>query len=369
MNENYLNLDRLSVGYNGNSIIRDISLTIKKGEIITLIGPNGAGKTTILKSLAKQLAIVSGVVMIGKDNLTELSYKALAKKMAVVLTERLHPELMTCYDIVATGRYPYTGNLGILNSGDEKAIKNALHIVHGEDLAGKDFNSVSDGQKQRILLARAICQEPEIIILDEPTSYLDIRHKLELLSILRSMAKEKQITIVMSLHEIDLAEKLSDRIICVKGETISGYGRPEEIFHTDVIHDLYDVKQGNFDTDFGSMELPKIEGSPEVFVLSACGTGIPIYRKLQRAQVPFAAGILYKNDIDYRIATLLAAEVIAEEPFREISDKTLEKAMAVMKTCGHVICAGVEIGDCNKKMELLIKEAKEKPEYIFPDEE
>ena len=141
--------------------------------------------------------------------------------MAVVLTERMRPELMTCHDIVATGRYPYTGRLGILSREDEEKVEEAMRAVHAESLGSRDFNNISDGQRQRVLLARAICQEPDIIILDEPTSFLDIKHKLDLLSILRDMAKKKQITVIMSLHEIDLAQKISDKIICVKGDTIS----------------------------------------------------------------------------------------------------------------------------------------------------
>ena len=110
--------------------------------------------------------------------------------------------------------------------------------VHAEDLAERDFVAISDGQRQRVLLARAICQEPEIIVLDEPTSFLDIKHKLELLSILREMAKEQGITVIMSLHEIDLAQKISDKIMCVKGDRINNFGAPEEIFRDEIINEL-----------------------------------------------------------------------------------------------------------------------------------
>ena len=119
----------------------------------------------------------------------------------------MKPELMTCHDIVATGRYPYTGRLGILSREDERKVDEALEAVHAQELGIRNFQEISDGQRQRVLLARAICQEPEVMILDEPTSYLDIRHKLELLAILRKMAKENGITVIMSLHEIDLAQK------------------------------------------------------------------------------------------------------------------------------------------------------------------
>lgn len=358
MNAYYFHLDHLTVGYDKKPLIKDICIGIEKGEIVTLIGPNGSGKSTILKSITRQLKLVGGNVEFAGKKLHEISFRELSTKMAVVLTERMKPELMTCHDIVATGRYPYTGRLGMLTRTDEEKVEEAMRAVHAEELGGRDFNAISDGQRQRVLLARAICQEPEVIILDEPTSFLDIRHKLELLAILRRMAKEKGITVIMSLHEIDLAQKISDKIICVKGDSISHFGAPETIFREDIIRDLYDIDNGSFDPCFGSIELPRPEGTPRVFVLSGCGTGIPVFRRLQKENVPFAAGILYTNDIDYQLARTLAMETVTEKPFREISDEAFDRACALMKSCERVIDTGVTIGMCNRRMEELRAEAK-----------
>lgn len=223
MTEYYIKMKDLAVGYQGNALISGINLKIKKGEIVTLIGPNGAGKSTILKSITRQLKLIGGEVYIDSEEIRKLSYKEMAVKAAVMLTERMKPELMTCHDIVATGRYPYTGRLGILSREDERKVDEALEAVHTQELGIRNFQEISDGQRQRVLLARAICQEPEVMILDEPTSYLDIRHKLELLAILRKMAKENGITVIMSLHEIDLAQKISDQVICVKGRPVAEF--------------------------------------------------------------------------------------------------------------------------------------------------
>ena len=337
MSDYYFKLNKLSVGYNGTAIIKDIDVGINKGEIVTLIGPNGAGKSTILKSITRQLAIIEGNVDFDGKELRDYSYKDLSCKMAVVLTERMKPELMTCHDVVATGRYPYTGRLGVLSKKDEEIVENAMRAVHAEELGNRDFNAISDGQRQRVLLARAICQEPDIILLDEPTSFLDIRHKLELLAILRNMAKADNITVIMSLHEIDLAMKISDRILCIKGDHIFKEGTPDEVFDEELIKELYSIDNGYFDTLFGSIELPKPEGEPEVFVISSGGSGMPVYRRLQKEKVPFIAGILYKNDIDYQLARLLACEVITEEPFSHISDEVKQKALDAVSKCGRVI--------------------------------
>ena len=360
MSEKYFELSNLSVGYNKKTLIHDICLDIKKGEIVTLIGPNGAGKSTILKSITRQLEIIGGQVLFDSEEIRSISYKELSTRMAVVLTERLKTELLTCHDIVATGRYPYTGRLGILSHEDEQKVDDALRAVNALELGNRDFNAISDGQKQRILLARAICQEPEIIILDEPTSFLDIRYKLELLSILGRMAKQNGITIIMTLHEIDLAQKISDKIVCISGDHVTRYGTPQEVFKEDVIRELYNIDNGFFDPMFGSIELMKPEGDvPEVFVISSGGTGIPVYRELQKENTPFAAGVLYTNDMDYQLARLLACEVVTEEPFEEISGKAFERAKELIDLSGRVINAGVPIGTHNKRMQELLDYAKE----------
>ena len=281
----YLELRGLAVGYNGKALIHGIEIGVKRGEIVTLVGPNGSGKSTILKTITSQLERISGQALLSAKDIREYSRKELAEQMAVVLTGRLQTELMTCRDVAAMGRYPYTGRLGILSERDERKVDEALAQVHAEHLAERSFDAVSDGERQRILLARAICQEPEIIVLDEPTSFLDIRHKLELLSILHRMAREQKITVVMSLHEVDLAMKISDRIICVRGEEIFACGTPEEVLSDEVIRELYDLDPacGTFDALTGSVELPAPGGvSPEVLVISSGGTGIPVYRRLQR---------------------------------------------------------------------------------------
>ena len=361
MAEQYINMNNLAVGYNGKALIHDICIGIEKGEIVTLIGPNGAGKSTILKSITRQLKIISG-------NVTILSFRDLSTKMAVVLTERMKPELMTCHDIVATGRYPYTGKLGILSREDEQKVDEAMEAVHAQELGDRDFNAISDGQRQRVLLARAICQEPEIIILDEPTSFLDVRHKLELLSILRDMAKRKKITVIMSLHEIDLAEKVADKIICVKGDRIAHYGKPETIFKEDIIKELYGIDNGFFDPVFGSLELPRPEGEPKVFVLSSGGNGIPVYRELQKQNLAFVAGVLYTNDIDYQLARLLAAHTVTEKPFEEISEQTFTEASKWIDACDGVIDAGITIGSGNRRIEVLLKKAQEEGKLISVSE-
>ena len=352
--------DKFKVGYGKKVILSNVNLMAEPGRVLTLIGPNGSGKSTILKSIVKQLKSLGGVVYLNGKATSEMKETEIAKSLSMVMTEHIHPELMSCRDVVATGRYPYTGRLGILSREDERKVDEALEAVHAQELGIRNFQEISDGQRQRVLLARAICQEPEVMILDEPTSYLDIRHKLELLTILRKMAKENGITVIMSLHEIDLAQKISDQVICVKGDRIAEFGDPEEIFTEATIRDLYEIDNGYYDPIFGSVELPKPEGEPEVLVLSSGKTGIPVYRKLQKAGIPFAAGILYPGESDYQLARLLASGIISEEPYEPISDETYQKALKIMEKCGKVINAGVKVGSMNQKMGELLRIAEER---------
>ena len=359
-----LRLESLAVGYNGKPLISDISLSVAKGEIVTLIGPNGSGKSTILKSITKHLATIAGTVYIDGKNMRLLSGKDIAKKLAVVLTERVRPELMTCREMVAAARYPYTGSFGLLTDHDREVVERSLEIVHALDIADQDVTAISDGQRQRVLLARAICQEPEIIVLDEPTSFLDIRHKIELLEILSDMAKNKGISVVMSLHEIDLAERISDRIVCVKGERIAAYGTPDEIFSDETIAGLYGIENGSFNALLGSVELSAPKGEVRSFVIGGGGFGIPFYRALQKRGIAFAAGILQPNDMDMAVASVLAQTVLSTEPFMPVSESLVGKARKAVDSVDFVIDCGCPVGNFNKANADLLSYAREKGKKV-----
>ena len=164
--------DNISVGYGKVTVAGGISFEVQSGEVLTLIGANGAGKSTVLKSIAAQLPLLSGTAYIGGKSISGISERELAKELSLVLTERIHAERMTCRDVVATGRYPYTGRLGILSDVDNKAVDEAMALTGVTHLSGNDFRFISDGQRQCIMLARAIAQQPSVMLLDEPTSFL-----------------------------------------------------------------------------------------------------------------------------------------------------------------------------------------------------
>lgn len=363
----YFRTEKMSVGYQKVPLIENIEIGLKQGEILTLIGPNGAGKSTVLKSIAKQLSLISGIVYLDGKNMERMSGAEVSQNMAVVLTQKLHTELMTCEDVVATGRYPYTGRFGILSETDHQVVREAMELVHVSEIGHQDFNRISDGQRQRVMLARAICQEPQIILLDEPTSYLDIKYKLEFLSVLQELREKKKLTVIMSLHELDLAGKISDKILCINGKYVEKFGTPEEVFKPGYIADLFSIATGSFDEISGSMELPAAEGESKVFVIAGGGTGRMLYRRLQRRGIPFAAGILFENDLDYPTARALAAEVISTRGFEPISEEMVEIAKQRINVCEKVICCKKNFGTfelANRELVAYAGKIGKKVEFI-----
>ena len=241
----------LAIGYGKTPLAEAIAVGVPRGKILTLIGPNGAGKSTLLKTLAGQLAPVGGTVLLDGQDLTSYTGNARAQKLALMLPHTRRTELTTCFEFAAAGRIPYTGRLGILSDADRQQVHAALELVGAEHLADRDFNCISDGQRQRILLARAICQQPEIILLDEPTSFLDIKGKIELLTILQKLAHTQNLAVIVSLHELDMAQKISDAVVFVSPGHVSGVLTPEQAFAPENIRTLYRLSAEQYETLFG----------------------------------------------------------------------------------------------------------------------
>lgn len=349
---------KLSVGYNKKSLISDIDLGVEKGKIVTLIGPNGSGKSTILKTITRHLEKIGGVIVLDQRNIEKWSNKELAKRMSVMLTERVAPELMTCHEVVALGRYPYTNAFGKLTPEDEAIVMDSLRMVRAEDLAYRLFTQISDGQRQRVMLARALCQQPEVLVLDEPTSYLDIRHKIELLDILQTLASQKQVAVLLSLHEIDLAAKISDWLICVKGDRIKVAGPPDEVFLDEKMCELYNLQTGSYNTLFGSVELTQPQGEPEAFILAGNSMGIPLFRLMQKYGLPFSTGILFENDADSQVARVLSDHVVMAPAFSSINDAHIAQAKQFIDQAPVFVHSGTPIREQNARYIELLEYAK-----------
>ncbi len=244
--------EKLDAGYSGHAVVSNVNIDLHAGEILALIGPNGSGKSTILKTLCGQLPQVSGHVFLKGKELSHIKEAELSRTMSLLMTGKVDPELMTCMDVISIGRYPYTGLMGRLSAHDREVIGEAMRMANVEDLGGRYFDQISDGQKQRVLLARAICQEPEILIMDEPTSFLDIKHKLELLQILLKLVKEKNVAVIVSLHEIELAEKIADQVMCVRDGIAEPAKSAGDVFAKENICRLFELDEEQYKWLYGN---------------------------------------------------------------------------------------------------------------------
>lgn len=353
MSEALLHAHALSVGYGKKTVVSDITLSADEGKILCLIGPNGAGKSTLLKTLIREIPPTGGAVFLDGKDLSSYREGELARHSAALLTTRTSPELMRCEEVVAAGRYPYTGRLGILSAEDHRIVSSFMERVGITALAETDFSKISDGQRQRVLLARALCQQPRLLILDEPTSFLDIRHKLDFLSLLRALAREERIAVIISLHELELAQRFADRLVCIRDGRVDRTGIPEEIFTGNYIDTLYGLDRGHYDCLTGTAEPGGAGGLPRVFVIGGGGSGIPVYRLLCRLGISFAAGVFPENDLDVPAARTAAARLFLDRANEPVSAEKVDEAMVVLQDCEYAVCTAA-FGSVNAENRRLL---------------
>ncbi|HEY4618082.1 MAG TPA: ABC transporter ATP-binding protein [Flavobacterium sp.] len=223
-NKTILKASDISIGYShkkGNTIISsNINLTLEKGQLISLIGANGIGKSTLLKTLTGIQKTLSGTVLLNGQNIHKLDSLTLAQNLSVVLTEKLPPSNLTVFELIALGRQPYTNWIGKLSELDVAKVNEAMELTKISHLAAKKYYEISDGQLQKVLIARALAQDTPLIILDEPTTHLDLLHKVALFKLLKRLTQETEKCILFSTHDIDIAIQLSDEMIIMTPETV-----------------------------------------------------------------------------------------------------------------------------------------------------
>ncbi len=359
-----ISTDKLAVGYGSKIILDQINLQALKGQIVGLLGPNGSGKTTLLKTLSGLLAPVKGAIYLNGKDLTSYSSAELSKNLAVLLTERVSAPLTTVFEIVAMGRYPYTDYADKLSPKDTAKVWESLEFVSGGGLAGKYFSELSDGEKQKVLLARAFAQEPELLILDEPTSFLDPRHRYEIMEGFIRLAREKKATIILSLHDIELAARCCDSVFLLKGNQILGYGPPEQLLTGESIRKLYDFQGINYHELLGVTELQNPQ-LPAVFVVGGNGSGVKVFRLLSRHHYGICSGIIHENDLDYHVGKSLGIEMITAKAFEMIDEASFQKALAQIYRYNEVIDTGYPVGMINRKNIDLIKTALETGKMVI----
>ncbi|AIF43995.1 ABC transporter ATP-binding protein [Virgibacillus sp. SK37] len=243
----------LTLGYGEDIIIDDLNITIPKGEITVFIGGNGCGKSTLLRSLARLLKPKVGEVVLDGTDIAKMGTKEVAKKLAILPQSPITPEGLTVYELVKQGRHPYRGFLKQWSPDDESAVNHALTSTNMVHLKDRSVDSLSGGQRQRAWIAMTLAQETDIILLDEPTTYLDMTHQIEVLDLLFELNEKEGRTVVMVLHDLNLACRYAHHIVAIKDRQIFSQGKPEEIITCHLVHEVFQMMcDVTFDPRFGT---------------------------------------------------------------------------------------------------------------------
>ena len=258
MKNSCLHTQNLDIGYSEknqyNCLAITGNITLQKGELIALIGQNGVGKSTLLRTLCGLQKPVSGTFSIQNKDIQAYNGKTLAQQLSVVLTEKLPPSNLSVWELVALGRQPYTNWIGQLSSQDTQAIQNALTATGLTAIQHQKHFTLSDGQLQKTLIARSLAQETPLIILDEPTTHLDLVHKLKLLKLLKNLCTTQQKCILFSTHDIELALTLCDQILVMTSQKVV-QGRPEDLIQNGTIGDVFRDESIQFDPNTKTFNL------------------------------------------------------------------------------------------------------------------
>ncbi|RIV42097.1 ABC transporter ATP-binding protein [Flagellimonas pelagia] len=251
-----LSAHNLAIGYGKNVVVEHIDFSLELGTLCAIVGVNGIGKSTLLRTLGRFQPKLSGNITLNNKELDQYSPLDLSKKLSVVLTEQPASKNLTVLELIALGRQPYTNWLGTLSPEDEKYIQIALNAFLLNDLKHRKCHELSDGQLQRVLIARAMAQDTPLILLDEPTTHLDLYHKVQILKMLQQLAHDQQKTIVFTTHEIELAIQLCDNILILDGKE-NPFGDPCELIEQKHFEKLFPSEMVQFDAKTGSFKVSK----------------------------------------------------------------------------------------------------------------
>ncbi|NFE18934.1 ABC transporter ATP-binding protein [Clostridium botulinum] len=231
----------LDIAYEDTLIVKELNMQIPKGKITSIIGANGCGKSTILKAVGRILKPKKGVVHLSGQDISKLSTKEIAKKMAILPQNPTAPTGLTVSELVAYGRFPHQKGFGNLTEEDKRIVKWALAATKLSEFERREVDTLSGGQRQRVWIAMALAQQTDLILLDEPTTYLDLAHQLEILKLLYELNRNQKCTIVMVIHDLNLAARFSDYIIAIQKGAIIKYGNPQEVMTPEVLRKTFNI--------------------------------------------------------------------------------------------------------------------------------
>lgn len=353
-----LEIQDLEFGYKDEPILKGISFDVNEGEFLSIIGPNGSGKSTLLKTLNRLYAINSGKIKVHNKDLYSYKSRELAKTIALVPQDTSLDYDFTVEEVVMMGRHPYKGRFEKENNDDVEIVYEAMEMTNTLKLKDRLITEISGGERQRVFIAKALAQKSSIILLDEPTSHLDINHQMDILNLLESLNIEQGMTIVLVIHDINLAARYSDVIILLKNGIIQSKGIPEDVITTENIEMAYNLKVAIEKNKYtNSTYLTPIEirnrmntnNSKHIHIICGGGMGKEVINKLYYDGYKLSLGVLNVGDSDWELGKSLRIPVIEEAPFNGISDKAYKRNLEIIQNSDIVIITKVPIGFGNLK--------------------
>lgn len=353
-----LEIKDLEFGYNENLVIKGVSFNIEKGKFISIIGPNGSGKSTLLKTINHLYNPTKGSILVDGININDMKKRDLAKKIALVPQDTVVDYDFTVEEIVLMGRHPYKSRFQKEDEGDYTVINESLEMTNTLKLKKRLITEISGGERQRVIIAKALAQKPSIILLDEPTSHLDINHQMDILNLLKRLNKEHGTTIILVIHDINLAARYSDEIILIDKGKISDMGKPEDIITSDNIENIYNLKVAieknkytdtTYITPIEIRNLENIESKINIHIISGGGSGQEVVNKLYMEGYSLSLGVLNVGDTDWSHGKSLMLPIVEEIPFTKIGEEAYLENIHQIKKSDIIVITNMPIGYGNMK--------------------
>ncbi len=336
----------------------DVIVQVHAAEMVGLLGPNGSGKTTLLRLLSGVLLPQQGKVLLKGRDLRQWRRRGVAQHIAVVPQDLHMPFAFTVEHMVSLGRTPFVSFFGSQTKCDQEIVYNAMSTCDITALAGRVFNELSGGERQRVMVAMALAQQPELLLLDEPTSHLDIKYQIEILELVQRLNREHGVTVIAAMHDLNLAARYFPRLVLFQRGIVAD-GRPAEVLEPGLLGRVYGVHvqvgilrgaehlsvlpPSSADGEREQSGRPK----PQVHVIAGGGAGELMMRALADAHMPFVAGALNIGDSDHTLALRLADEVITEQPYAPIAPEVLQRVRHSLMQVGLLIICAAPIGPGN----------------------
>mgnify|MGYP001068749187 CR=1 FL=1 len=351
-----IRMEELDFRYPKREVFSRLTLSLEEGEILGLLGPNSSGKTTLLKLMDGLLQPQQGRVLLQEKDLKELPRSQVARSIAVVPQEMEVPFSFTVGEIVLMGRAPYLGRFGWEKRRDLEIAREGMALTDVSELEDRPFLELSQGEKQRVLMARALAQEPRVILLDEPTSHLDINHQVEMHELIRRLNIEKNLTVMNISHDLNLAAEYSHRIVLLHRGSIFSMGTPSAVITEENIRRVYEttvmveknpVTGAPRVTPVGKARPQKAGPQKTIHIICGEGSGVDSARRLLLRGYRVSLGVLNIGDTDQKIGKTLGLVMVVEEPFSPISERAYRENQTLIAKADLIVIERFLVGKGN----------------------